>query len=48
MSSLQDTDFYFWTQQQADLLRSGNLAALDITNLIGHPSFASKSSLHFI
>ncbi len=34
MPTLHDTDFYSWTQQQADLLRSGNFAALDITNLI--------------
>ncbi|KOR30464.1 hypothetical protein TI05_13935 [Achromatium sp. WMS3] len=34
MSSLHDTDFYSWTQQQADLLRSGNFEDLDIANLI--------------
>lgn len=28
-----DTDFYLWTQQQADLLRQGELSALDIENL---------------
>ncbi|KOR31032.1 hypothetical protein TI04_02970 [Achromatium sp. WMS2] len=32
--SLHDTDFYSWTQQQAELLKAGNLAALDIANLI--------------
>jgi hypothetical protein len=32
--SLHDTDFYSWTQQQAALLRMGNLAELDVTNLI--------------
>ncbi len=29
-----ETDFYQWTQQQADLLRQGALSALDIENLI--------------
>ena len=29
-----ETDFYLWTQQQADLLRQGALAALDVENLI--------------
>ncbi len=34
MSNLHDTDFYSWTQQQAGLLRTNNIAALDIANLI--------------
>ncbi len=29
-----ETDFYQWTQQQADLLRQGALSALDVDNLI--------------
>jgi len=29
-----ETDFYLWTQQQADLLRQGALSALDVGNLI--------------
>lgn len=29
-----DADFYTWIQQQAALLRNGELAALDISNLI--------------
>ena len=29
-----NTDFYLWTQQQADLLRQGALSALDVDNLI--------------
>ena len=29
-----DTDFYQWTQQQADLLRQGKLSALDIDHLL--------------
>jgi len=31
---LYDTDFYGWTQQQADTLRAGNFASLDLDNLI--------------
>ncbi|KOR29669.1 hypothetical protein TI03_01750 [Achromatium sp. WMS1] len=34
MANLHDTDFYSWTEQQAGLLKAGNLAALDIANLI--------------
>jgi len=33
-ASLYETDFYGWIQQQADTLRTGNLAALDVGNLI--------------
>ena len=33
-TTIYETDFYLWTQQQADLLRRGDLAALDIENLI--------------
>lgn len=29
-----ETDFYLWTQQQADLLRQGALSALDVENLV--------------
>jgi len=29
-----DTDFYGWTQEQADLLKAGRLAELDIDNLL--------------
>lgn len=32
--TLYDQDFYAWTQQQVELLRSRNLPALDIENLI--------------
>jgi len=31
---LYDTDFYGWTQRQADTLRAGDLAGLDVDNLI--------------
>jgi len=33
-SLLHDLDFYAWTQQQVDLLKSGNLADVDFKNLI--------------
>ena len=32
--STYDTDFYQWTQQQAELLRQGALSALDVEHLI--------------
>ncbi len=31
---LYNTDFYRWTQQQAQLIRSGNLEALDLDNIL--------------
>ena len=31
---LYHTDFYRWTQQQAQLIRSGNLEALDLDNIL--------------
>ena len=33
MSTLYDTDFYTWTQEQAALLRAGAVQELDLTNL---------------
>jgi hypothetical protein len=33
-TTLYDQDFYAWTAQQAELLRSGRLDALDIENLV--------------
>jgi hypothetical protein len=33
-SLLHDVDFYAWTQDQADLLKSGNLADVDVKHLI--------------
>jgi len=33
MHTNYETDFYVWTQEQASLLRSGNLSAVDIENL---------------
>jgi hypothetical protein len=33
-TTLYDQDFYAWTQQQAELLRSGKLEGLDIENLV--------------
>ncbi len=37
------TDFYLWTQQQADLLRQGALSALDVENLIEEIETMGKS-----
>ncbi|TWH76256.1 uncharacterized protein DUF29 [Azomonas agilis] len=34
MTVSYDSDFYGWTQEQADLLRSGRLTELDIQNLL--------------
>ncbi|MCB1770891.1 MAG: DUF29 domain-containing protein [Candidatus Competibacteraceae bacterium] len=33
-TAIYETDFYLWTQQQADLLRQGALSALDTEHLI--------------
>jgi hypothetical protein len=33
-ASNYETDFYTWTQQQAELLRTGRLSEIDIENLI--------------
>lgn len=33
-ATLYDQDFYAWTQHQVKLLRSGQLAELDIENLV--------------
>ncbi|MBS9440848.1 DUF29 domain-containing protein [Photorhabdus heterorhabditis] len=34
MTTRYDSDFYGWTQEQAGLLRSGNLSQLDTENLL--------------
>jgi hypothetical protein len=34
MTTRYDSDFYGWTQEQADLLRSGSLSELDTQNLL--------------
>ena len=39
-----ETDFYLWTQQQADLLRQGALSALDIENLAEEVEDMGKSN----
>jgi len=33
-SSLYETDFYGWTQEQARLIRSGTISALDMENIL--------------
>ncbi len=34
MRNLYTSDYYGWTQQQAELLRSGKLGDLDVDNLL--------------
>ncbi|WBA79634.1 DUF29 domain-containing protein [Endozoicomonas sp. GU-1] len=34
MKDLYQTDFYSWTQQQAELIRSGRIAELDLHNIL--------------
>jgi len=34
MTSRYDTDFYGWTQEQAKLLRAGNVAQMDIAHVL--------------
>ena len=34
ITGLYEKDFYSWTQQQANLLRSGKLQALDVANIL--------------
>lgn len=43
MSNLYDQDFYQWTIEQANLLRSGALSQLDIENLIEEVESMGKS-----
>jgi len=40
---LYETDFYGWIQNQADVLRSGNLDSLDLENLIEEVESMGKS-----
>jgi len=42
-ATLYETDFYGWIQAQADALRTGNLAALDMDNLIEEIEDMGKS-----
>jgi len=42
-TSLYDTDFYGWTQRQAEALRAGDLASLDLDNLIEEVESMGKS-----
>ncbi|MGI9275123.1 MAG: DUF29 domain-containing protein [Endozoicomonas sp.] len=34
MRDLYDTDFYSWTQRQAELIRDGRLPGLDLENIL--------------
>ncbi|MFX2612052.1 DUF29 domain-containing protein [Enterobacter mori] len=38
-SNLYDTDFYGWTQQQAELLKDGRLSDLDVMHLMEEVEF---------
>jgi glutamine synthetase adenylyltransferase len=42
-TTVYETDFYAWTQQQADLLRQGKLSELDIEHLIEEIEDIGKS-----
>ncbi|MEZ4867175.1 MAG: DUF29 domain-containing protein [Caldilineaceae bacterium] len=42
-ATLYDTDLYAWTQEQANLLRQGQLAQLDIANLVEEIEDMGKS-----
>jgi len=42
-NQLYETDFYGWTQHQANALRAGNLAKLDLDNLIEEVESMGKS-----
>jgi len=42
-TTLYDTDLYAWTQEQAHLLRQGQLAELDIVNLVEELEDMGKS-----
>ncbi len=43
MQDLYNTDFYSWTQQQVKLIRSGNLEALDLDNILEELDSMGKS-----
>ena len=43
MSATYDTDFYAWANEQAALLRSGNLSAIDIENIAEEIESMGKS-----
>ncbi len=34
MRDLYDTDFYSWTERQAQLIREGRLSELDLENIL--------------
>jgi ribosomal protein L29 len=46
MTTLYDTDFYLWTQDQAALLREGKVQALDLNNLAEEIESLGKSQRH--
>jgi len=42
-AQLYDVDFYGWTQQQANILKTGDFASLDLDNLIDEIESMGKS-----
>jgi len=42
-AQLYETDFYAWTQQQANVLKTGNFTCLDLDNLIDEIESMGKS-----
>ena len=44
-SSLYETDFYSWTQEQAALLRAGRVASADMTNIVEELETLGRSEL---
>ena len=42
-----ETDFYLWTQQQAEILRHGAFSTLDVENLIEEIESMGASVLSF-
>ncbi len=47
-ATIYETDFYLWTQQQADLLRQGELSELDTAHLIEEIEDMGASHRHAI
>jgi len=43
---LHETDFYGWTQQQADLIRSGQVSGLDMTNILKEITGLGESKIN--
>ncbi len=44
-ANLHETDFYAWTRQQLQLLKAGQLSALDVANLIDEVDDMGEASI---